>query len=45
MTLTFDARVHDTRGKTVRRGVIIETNAPKNPRMGIWIQALVCNNN
>ena len=43
MTLTFDASVHDTRGKTVRRGVFIENNDPQNPQMEIWIQASVRN--
>ncbi len=43
MTLTFDAGVHETRGKTVRRGVFIENNDPQNPQMEIWIQASVRN--
>ncbi len=43
MTLTFDAGIHDTRGKTVRRGVFIENNDPQNPQMEIWIQASVRN--
>jgi len=45
MNLTFDAGVHDARGKTVRRGVFIENNDPQNPQMEIWIQASVRNDN
>ena len=41
MTLTFDAGVHDVRGQTVRRGVIIESNDPASPQTEIWIQASV----
>ena len=44
MTLAYDAGVHDTHGKTVRRGVIIENNYPQNPQIEIWIQASVHNN-
>lgn len=41
MTLTFDASFHDARGQTVRRGVIIENNDPRNPQVEIWTQAAV----
>jgi hypothetical protein len=41
MTLTFDAGFHDARGQTVRRGVIIENNDPRNPQVEIWTQAAV----
>lgn len=41
VTLTFDAGYHDTRGQTVRRGVIIQTNDPANPQVEIWTQAAV----
>ncbi len=41
MTLQFDTGYHDMRGKTVRRGVIIETNDSDHPIQEIWIQAKV----
>lgn len=41
MTLTFDAGFHDAGGQTVRRGVIIENNDPRNSQMEIWTQAAV----
>ena len=41
MTLRFDAGYHDTRGQSVRRGVIIENNDPNNPQMEIWAEASV----
>lgn len=41
MTVTFDAGYHDVRGQTVRRGVIIENNDPRNPQMEVWTQATV----
>lgn len=41
MTLRFDAGYHDTRGQTVRRGVIIESNDPDNPQMEIWAEVSV----
>lgn len=44
MTLRFDAGYHDTRGQTVRRGVIIENNDPLNPQMEIWAEASVRTN-
>jgi len=44
MTISLDAGFHDVRGQTVRRGVIIENNDPKNPQMEIWTQAAVRQN-
>ncbi len=41
VTVIFDAGFHDVRGTTVRRGVIIENNDPKNSQVEIWIQAAV----
>ena len=41
VTLRLDAGFHDVRGQTVRRGLIIENNDPKNSQMEIWIQASV----
>lgn len=41
MTLQFDPGYHDLRGKTVRRGVIFETNDPDHPTQEIWVQASV----
>lgn len=43
VTLTFDAGFHDTAGQTVRRGLIIENNDPRQPQAEIWIQAAVRN--
>lgn len=43
VTLTFDAGFHDTAGQTVRRGLIIENNDPRQPQAEIWIQATVRN--
>jgi hypothetical protein len=43
MTLTFDAAFHDVRGQTVRRGVIIENNDPRDSNAEIWIQVSVRN--
>lgn len=43
MTLVFDAGFHDVGGQTVRRGVIIENNDPKNSNAEIWIQASIRN--
>jgi hypothetical protein len=43
MTLTLDAGVHDVRGQTVQRGVIIENNDPHNSQLEIWAQASVQN--
>jgi hypothetical protein len=41
MTLILDAGFHDVRGQTVRRGVIIENNDPRNSQVEIWTQATV----
>lgn len=41
MTVTLDAGFHDVRGQTVRRGVIIENNDPRNSQAEIWVQASV----
>lgn len=41
MTLQFNTGFHFLSGTTVRRGVIIETNDPKQPIQEIWIQASV----
>ncbi len=41
VTMILDAGFHDVRGQTVRRGIIIENNYPKNPQVEIWAQAAV----
>ena len=41
VTMILDAGFHDVRGQTVRRGIIIENNDPKNPQVEIWAQAAV----
>ncbi|MFO7538155.1 MAG: DUF1573 domain-containing protein [Chloroflexota bacterium] len=41
VTLIFDAGFHDSRGQTVRRGIIIENNDPRQPQVEIWVQANV----
>jgi len=41
VTMILDASFHDVRGQTVRRGIIIENNDPKNPQVEIWAQAAV----
>jgi hypothetical protein len=43
VTLTFDAGYHDTAGQTVRRGLIIENNDPRQSQAEIWVQASVRN--
>lgn len=43
VTLTFDAGYHDTAGQTVRRGLIIENNDPRQSQAEFWIQASVRN--
>lgn len=43
VTMIFDAGFHDTRGQTVRRGLIIEGNDPEQPIQEIWMQASVRN--
>jgi hypothetical protein len=44
VTMAYDAGFHDARGQTVRRGIIIENNDPKNPQVELWAQATVRNN-
>jgi hypothetical protein len=39
VTLIFDAGFHDSRGQTVRRGIIFENNDPRQPQAEIWVQA------
>ena len=41
VTVRFDAGFHDTRGQTVQRGVIIESNDRDNPKAEIWVHASV----
>ena len=41
VTMRLDAGFHDVRGQTVRRGIIIENNDPKNPQVEVWAQAAV----
>jgi hypothetical protein len=41
VTLRFDAGFHDTRGQTVRRGIIIENNDPERPQAEFWVEASV----
>ncbi len=43
VTMVLDAGYHDVRGQTVRRGIIIENNDPKNPQVELWAQASVLN--
>jgi hypothetical protein len=43
VTISLDAGFHDVRGQTVRRGIIIENNDPKNPQVELWAQASVRN--
>lgn len=44
VTVTFDAGFHDTRGQTVRRGIIIENNDPNQSKVEIWVKASVGQN-
>lgn len=44
ITMIYDAGLHDARGQTVRRGIIIENNDPKNPQVELWAQAAVRKN-
>ena len=44
VTIIYDAGFHDARGQTVRRGIIIENNDPKNPQVELWAQATVRDN-
>lgn len=41
MTVTFDTGYHDLRGQTIRRGIFIETNDPKNQIVNLWFQATI----
>ncbi len=41
LRLIFDAGYHDVRGQRVRRGVIIESNDPKNSEASVWATAYV----
>lgn len=41
ITLILDAGFHDVRGQTVKRGLIIENNDPRNPELVLWTQANV----
>jgi hypothetical protein len=41
VVLTFDAGFHDTRGKLVQRGLIIENTDPRHPKAEIWVRAAV----
>jgi hypothetical protein len=41
VTLTFDAGFHDTRGKRVERGLIIESNDRRNSKSELWVRAAV----
>lgn len=41
VTMRLDAGFHDVSGQTVRRGIIIENNDPKNPLVELWAQASV----
>lgn len=41
VTMTYDAGVHDSRGQTVRRGIIIENNDPNKSQVEFWAQASV----
>ena len=41
VTLILDAGYHDVAGQTVRRGLIIENNDPRQSEVEIWIQASV----
>jgi hypothetical protein len=41
VVMIFDAGFHDSRGQTVRRGLIIENNDRRQPQVEIWVQATV----
>jgi hypothetical protein len=41
VTVIFDAGFHNTRGQTVRRGLILETNDPNRTQVELWVQAKV----
>jgi hypothetical protein len=42
--VTYDAGFHDSRGQTVSRGIIIESNDPQRSQSEIWVQASVRSN-
>ena len=44
VTLVFDAGYHDAAGQTVRRGLIIENNDPRQSQAEYWVQASVRSN-
>lgn len=39
--IIFDAGFHDTAGQTVRRGLMIENNDPRQSQAEIWVEASV----
>jgi hypothetical protein len=41
VVVIVDAALHDSRGQTIRRGVIIENNDRRQPQVEIWVQASV----
>ncbi|MFQ6015556.1 MAG: DUF1573 domain-containing protein [Anaerolineae bacterium] len=41
LKVIFDAGFHDTRGQSVRRGVIIENNDRRQSKAEVWIEAYV----
>ena len=41
VTIIFNAGYHDTAGQTVRRGLLIENNDPRQSKAEIWIEASV----
>jgi hypothetical protein len=43
VVVIVDAAIHDSRGQTIRRGVIIENNDRRQPQVEIWVQASVRN--
>jgi len=43
VTIIFDAGFHDTAGQTVRRGLMIENNDPRQSQAEIWVEAAVRN--
>ena len=43
VSVRFDAGFHDTRGQTVRRGIIIENNDRRNSKAELWVKASVGN--
>jgi hypothetical protein len=41
VTLVLDAGFHDVRGKTVKRGIVIENNDREKSKAEIWVRASV----